>query len=62
MGWEPIAQWDLSAEEDINHCIYENGTDCEDNLKRGAEVSVMIQQKEMSGLIWVVIQVYNTHM
>jgi len=39
VGWEPIAQWDLSAEEDINHCIYENGTDCEDNLKRGAEVS-----------------------
>ena len=23
VGWEPIAQWDLSAEEDINHCIYE---------------------------------------
>ena len=39
VGWEPIAQWDLSYEEDVNHCIFSNSTDCDDDLKRGAEVS-----------------------
>ena len=25
VGWEPIAQWDLIYEEDVNHCIFSNG-------------------------------------
>ena len=38
IGWIPYAQFDLSDEKDINHCIYTND-DCEnDGLKRNTSI------------------------
>lgn len=38
IGWEPIAQFDLSEENDIKHCIYSDST-CGDEGNRGIEIS-----------------------
>ena len=38
VGWKPIAQFDLSEQEDINHCIYSNET-CSGSDARGIETS-----------------------
>ena len=32
VGWRPYAQFDLSAEEDSLHCVYENRYDCGQEL------------------------------
>ena len=39
VGWRPYAQFDLSAEEDSLHCVYENSYDCDPELSRGHPVS-----------------------
>ena len=39
VGWRPYAQFDLSAEEDSLHCVYENSYDCDPELSRGHSVS-----------------------
>ncbi|MFQ6604590.1 MAG: hypothetical protein ACE5D8_03445, partial [Fidelibacterota bacterium] len=38
VGWKPFAQYDLSAEEDSLHCIYDDST-CYDGNNRRREVS-----------------------
>ncbi len=37
VGWRPVAQFDLTAEEDSLHCIYDNG-DCDD-VNRGHAIN-----------------------
>ena len=39
VGWEPFQQFDLSAEMDSLHCVYENSYDCEPELSRGHSIS-----------------------
>ena len=39
VGWRPFKQFDLSAEEDSLHCVYENSYDCEPQLSRGHSIS-----------------------
>jgi hypothetical protein len=38
VGWQPFQQFDLSAEEDSLHCVYENNFDCEPELSRGHSI------------------------
>ena len=38
VGWQPYAQFDLNAEEDSLHCIWEND-ECSDGLNRGRSIS-----------------------
>lgn len=38
VGWQPYAQFDLSAEEDSIHCIWEND-ECSDGSNRGRSIS-----------------------
>ena len=37
IGWKPFKQFDLSADGDINHCIYSNDV-CEANEARGTSI------------------------
>ena len=39
VGWQPYNQFDLSAEMDSMHCVYENKYDCEPKLSRGHSIS-----------------------
>ena len=39
VGWQPFKQFDLSAEMDSTHCIYEPKYDCDPNLSRGHSIS-----------------------
>ena len=39
VGWRPFKQFDLSAEEDSLHCVYENSYDWEPQLSRGHSIS-----------------------
>ncbi len=39
VGWRPFQQFDLSAEMDSLHCVYEARYDCEPNLSRGHSIS-----------------------
>ena len=39
VGWRPYMQFDLSAEEDSLHCVYENSYDCAPELSRGHSIS-----------------------
>ena len=39
VGWRPLAQYDLSAEQDSLHCSYSNNYDCEPELSRGHSIS-----------------------
>ena len=39
VGWRPYAQFDLSAEQDSLHCVYENSYDCTPELSRGHSVN-----------------------
>ena len=38
VGWQPFQQFDLSAEMDSLHCVYENKYDCEPELSRGHSI------------------------
>lgn len=38
VGWQPFRQFDLSAEEDSLHCVYENSFDCEATSSRGHSI------------------------
>ena len=38
VGWQPFQQFDLSAEEDSLHCVYENSFDCVPELSRGHSI------------------------
>ena len=39
VGWQPYKQFDLSAEMDSMHCVYENRYNCEPELSRGHSIS-----------------------
>ena len=39
VGWQPFQQFDLSAEMDSLHCVYENKYNCEPELSRGHSIS-----------------------
>ena len=39
VGWQPFKQFDLSAEMDSMHCVYEPKYDCEPRLSRGHSIS-----------------------
>ena len=39
VGWQPYNQFDLSAEMDSMHCVYENRYNCEPELSRGHSIS-----------------------
>ncbi len=39
VGWEPLDQFDLTFDQDMNHCIYENA-DCSDDLGNARQVDV----------------------
>ena len=39
VGWQPFQQFDLSAEMDSMHCVYEPNYDCEPKLSRGHSIS-----------------------
>ena len=38
VGWQPHAQFDLSAEEDSLHCTYTNGFNCDEKESRGHSI------------------------
>ena len=39
VGWRPYAQFDLSAEQDSLHCVYEASYDCDPESSRGHSIS-----------------------
>jgi len=39
VGWQPYAQFDISAENDSLHCVYSNSYDCEKSLRRNHSIS-----------------------
>ena len=50
VGWQPHAQFDLSAEEDSLHCTYSNDCDCAETESRGH--SIKVKTHILLGLIW----------
>ena len=38
-GWRPYQQYDLSAQEDSLHCVYERSFDCPEELSRGHAIN-----------------------
>ncbi len=38
IGWEPIAQFDLTEEQDRHHCFYENAYNCDEDYSRGINI------------------------